>query len=285
MLTYSLFALLQQQRHIPRTTPKAVVMFSSGITSWAAGKRYAETHGTEGMVLLFADTRIEDEDNYRFLYEAAENIGAPMVVIADGRDPWEVMRDVKLLGNSQFDPCSKILKRQLLDRWRNTNCDQATTDIILGLGWDEEHRILRVQSRTKPWRYIAPLCDKPWISKVECLEWATREGIRPPRLYDMGFAHANCGGFCVKAGQASFALLLKHFPERYAAHEAWEEHLRTIVGDHSIMKDRRGGTTKRLTMRQFRLRLEREGEGACDKTDIGGCGCALALDDDPEDSD
>ena len=48
-------------------------MFSSGISSWAAAKRYAEQKGTAGMVLLFADTGIEDEDNYRFLHEAASD--------------------------------------------------------------------------------------------------------------------------------------------------------------------------------------------------------------------
>lgn len=255
--------------------PKAVVMFSSGITSWAAAKRYAETHGTDGMVLLFADTLIEDEDNYRFLHESAENLGAPLVIIKDGRTPWEVMRHKKIIGNSRIDPCSMVLKRQLLDKWRDRNCDPRTTDIILGIGWDEEHRIIRVRERTRPWRYLAPLCEKPWISKKECLEWAEREGIKPPRMYDMGFAHANCGGFCIKAGQATFALLLKHFPERYAAHEAEEEAMRQIVGNHSIMKNRRKGEPTVLTMRMLRKRIERKQEIDC--TDIGGCACALPL--------
>lgn len=33
-----------------------VVMFSGGAGSWATAKRVAERHGTEGLVLLFADT-------------------------------------------------------------------------------------------------------------------------------------------------------------------------------------------------------------------------------------
>lgn len=251
----------------------SLVMFSSGITSWAAAKRRAETHGTEGMVLLFADTKIEDEDNYRFLHEAADNIGARLEIIADGRSPWEVMRHEKIIGNSRIDPCSKILKRQLLDRWRNANCDPATTEIILGIGWDEAHRIERVQSRTAPWRYTAPLCDKPWISKRDCIAWAEREGVKAPRMYAMGFPHANCGGFCIKAGQASFALLLKNFPERYAAHEAEENSMRDLVGDHSIMKQRVNGESRRLTMTELRLKIEAREQ--YDELDLGGCGCAL----------
>ena len=44
---------------------KHVVMFSSGIGSWGAGKRVAAKHGKENTILLFMDTKIEDEDNYR----------------------------------------------------------------------------------------------------------------------------------------------------------------------------------------------------------------------------
>jgi 3'-phosphoadenosine 5'-phosphosulfate sulfotransferase (PAPS reductase)/FAD synthetase len=254
-----------------------LVAFSSGISSWAAAKRYAENHGTDGMVLLFADTKIEDEDNYRFLHEAAENIGARLEIIADGRSPWQVMKDARIIGNSRIDPCSRILKRQLLDKWRDKHCTPDTTTIILGIGWDEEHRIRRVQERTKPWNYIAPLTEAPYLTKLDCIAWAKREGIKAPRMYDMGFPHANCGGFCIKAGHATFRLLLKNFPERYAAHERAEEELRELVGDHSVMTDRSGdGKKKVLTMKQFRERIERD-ENDYDLFDFGGCACALPL--------
>lgn len=251
-------------------------MFSSGISSWAAAKRYTEINGADGMVLLFADTGIEDEDNYRFLYEAAVNIGVPLEIIADGRTPWQVFEDVRMIGNARVDPCSKHLKRQLLDRWRNENC-APDADIILGISWDESHRIERVRERCAPWNYIAPLCDKPWLSKADCIAWAEREGIKPPRMYAQGFAHANCGGFCVKAGQATFRLLLKHYPERYAEHERQEaELMEKLQGKWGVMRDRRGGTAKPMTLKQFRERIEAD-ENDHDKHDLGGCGCALPL--------
>jgi 3'-phosphoadenosine 5'-phosphosulfate sulfotransferase (PAPS reductase)/FAD synthetase len=252
---------------------RAVAMFSSGISSWAAAKRYAEEHSIDGMVLLFADTGIEDEDNYRFLHEAAANIGAPLEIIADGRTPWQVMRDEKIIGNSRIDPCSKILKRKLLDKWRNEHCDKGS-HIILGICFDEEHRIRRIQERVGDWNYIAPLCNKPWLTKRDTLNWARSEGIEPPRMYEMGFPHANCGGFCIKGGQASFALLLKNFPDRYRYHEEQEAEMRKMVGDHSILKDRRGGKAKPLTLRTLRERIEANPTDH-DEFDLGGCGCAL----------
>jgi 3'-phosphoadenosine 5'-phosphosulfate sulfotransferase (PAPS reductase)/FAD synthetase len=255
---------------------KTIVMFSSGIGSWAAAKRRAETHGTDGMVLLFADTLIEDEDNYRFLHEAAANIGAPLEIIKDGRTPWEVMRKNRIIGNSSIDPCSAVLKRKLLDKWRDANGSPETTTVILGISWDEHHRLERVQGRVVPWRYEAPLCEAPYLTKRDLLAWAKREGLKPPRLYDFGFPHANCGGFCIKAGQAQFALLLRTFPERYAEHEREEESMRNLVGDHSIMSDRSGdGQKKVLTMRMLRERIE--AQQPIDEFEWGGCGCALPL--------
>ena len=257
------------------STCSAVVMFSSGIGSWAAAKRYAEKHGTDGMVLLFADTLIEDEDNYRFLHDAADNIGAKLVIVADGRTPGEVMRDARIIGNSRIDPCSNVLKRKLLNKWAEENCTDETPRIF-GIDWTESHRFERMKARSPEKNYVAPLCDAPYLTKGDLIQWAKREGVVAPRMYSMGFPHANCGGFCVKAGQATFKLLLNNFPERYAEHEAWEEEMREMVGDHSIMTDRSGdGKKKVLTMREFRRRIE--DQEPIDEFEFGGCACALPL--------
>jgi len=55
-----------------------IAQFSGGAGSWGAAKRVAETHGTADLLLLFADTLIEDQDTYRFLLEGAANVmGVP----------------------------------------------------------------------------------------------------------------------------------------------------------------------------------------------------------------
>lgn len=253
-----------------------MVSFSSGISSWAAARRIVDAEGPEGMVLVFADTMVEDEDNYRFLYESAANLGAALVKISDGRNPMQVMRDERIIGNSLIDPCSKILKRELLDEWRDAHCCQATTKLVLGITWDEQHRIDEVQARNQPWQYVAPLCDKPWMSKAETLELAESHGIKPPRMYGVGFEHANCGGACIKAGQKPWSRLLKWNRPYYLTWENWEQDMRGEVGDHSILRDRRkAADSEILTLREFRLRIE-AGQ-AIDETDIGGCACALPL--------
>lgn len=254
---------------------KRVVMFSSGTGSYGAAKRVAERHGTDGLTLLFTDTLIEDEDNYRFLHEAALDVGGELVIVADGRNPWQVFEDKRFLGNSRIDPCSQVLKREVSRKWLEANCDPADTTIYVGIDWTEEHRFVRLRDRwaLQGWKYEAPLCEAPFVTKDQILEGLAERGIAPPRLYAMGFAHANCGGFCVKAGQGHFANLLQVMPERYAEHEREEELFRDFVGaDVSIMNDRRGGGPRRpLTMKAFRERVQ--GGGDVDEFDIGGCNC------------
>lgn len=256
---------------------RRVVMFSGGISSWAAAKRVAQLHGTANLTLLFTDTRMEDEDLYRFLNEAAANVGGELVTLTEGRTPWEVFHDVRFLGNSRVDPCSRILKREQADRWLDKNCDPTQTVCYVGIDWTEVHRIERLAKRRAEdgWRYEAPLCDAPWMSKAEVMAWAKAEGITPPRLYAMGFSHNNCGGFCIKAGLGHFATLLHAMPDRYRIHEAREQALRDHLGrqDVTILRDWRTRPPVNITLRELRERIESGWQP--DLFDQGGCGCFL----------
>ncbi len=254
---------------------KHLVMYSGGAGSWATAKRVAAEHGTEDLVLLFADTMMEDEDLYRFLDESAANVGGQLVKIADGRDPWQVFFDVRLLGNTHHDPCSRVLKRDLLRKHVAANYDPASTIIYLGIDWTEGHRMKSIETRWGDWTVKAPMTEAPYLDKRDMLDALKAEGIEIPKLYTLGFPHNNCGGFCVKAGQAHFRLLLKTMPERYAYHEAKEQEWRdTINPDYAILRDRTGGETRPLTMAMLRQRVE-DNDTNVDLFEWGGCGCAF----------
>jgi len=224
-------------------------------------------------VLLFADVLIEDEDLYRFSADAAAYLGVPITRISKELTPWQLFAAQGMIGNSRAPLCSIMLKREPLDEWHRANCLEFTTTLHFGIDWTEEHRLCDLRKRYPTWRCEAPMCDAPLWDKCRMLDELRALGIEPPRLYKWGFPHNNCGGFCVKAGQAQFALLLRTMPERYAWHEAEEEKLRVQLGDFSVMKDRRGKTQKPLPMRVLRERIE-AGE-SFDRDDWGGCGCAL----------
>lgn len=249
-----------------------VVMFSGGISSWATAKRVVAQYGAENTKLLFTDTKMEDEDLYRFLKEATEDVGAELVTLADGRTPWEVFFDERMLGNSRVDPCSKILKRQLARSWVEKHYKPSEVVLYLGLDGNEAHRLKRSRTYWDPYQVESPLVEA-MIFREELFKELAESGIKEPRLYTMGFPHNNCGGFCIKAGQAHFRKLLETMPERYAYHENQEEAFREFIGrDVSILNDRSGGNNlsrKPLTLKEFRHRAAKPGE----ENDWGGCGC------------
>lgn len=254
-----------------------VVSFSGGACSFWAAYRAIERVGKDKITLLFADTKMEDEDLYRFNREASEYLGVPITTICDGRTPWQLFEEENMMGNSKVDLCSRVLKRELLDKWHRANCFEEATTLYVGLDWTEEHRLVRLQKRKPDWKIVAPMCDAPYWDKAKMLSEMRALGIEPPRLYGMGFAHNNCGGFCVKAGHAQFAHLLKVMPSRFAFHEAKEQDMRARLDkDISILKDRRGGKTKPLTLADLRRRVEQAEE--YDREDWGGCGCAIDAD-------
>jgi 3'-phosphoadenosine 5'-phosphosulfate sulfotransferase (PAPS reductase)/FAD synthetase len=255
--------------------PEHVVMYSGGICSWATAKRVKERHPNAEIILLFADTKIEDEDLYRFLHQSAKNIGAELIIIEDGRTVWQVFEDVRLIGSSFADPCSLHLKRELLTRWVKANCPGAVQHF--GLDWTELHRLERLRKAKEGQRVEAYMTDSPLMTKKQMIQWLESEGIRPPRLYGLGFHHNNCGGFCIKSGQAQFALLLRKFPDRYLQHE--ENELR--VGDLILAKNPNAKKRqtilkikgKNVTLREFREMIE--AQMTFDQYDWGGCGCAV----------
>lgn len=250
---------------------KYVAMLSGGLASYFAAIR---ANGRGDVTLLFADTKTEDEDTYRFLGDIERLCKMPLVRLADGRNIWEVFRDVRFLGNSRIDPCSRILKRELLRQWLETNRSPEDTTVVLGFGWDEAHRVKRALPHWEPWKVWAPMTEAPYLGREEMTQAIKAAGIEPPRLYAMGFPHNNCGGFCVKAGQAQFRLLWQTMPERYLQHEAKEQALREYLGaDVSILKDRRGGITRPLTLKAFREELEASNGAQCDAFDWGACSC------------
>jgi len=126
----------------------------------------------------------------------------------------------------------------------------------------------------KPYDVEFVLLNSPWLTRLDLIEVLRGRGIEPPALYQHGYPHNNCGGFCIKAGQGQFKMLLESHPDRYAYHEGREQEFREFIDkDVSILRDRRGGETRPLTMKAFREMVERDEGDQLELLEIGGCGC------------
>jgi hypothetical protein len=256
---------------------KHVVQFSTGAGSAEVAYRVADQYDVDDMILLTADTMVEDPDNWRFASEVVDDLGLPRenwVILRDGRTPMQVGRDERVVPNNRMAVCSKLLKRKPLRQWINTNCDPDDTVIYMGFDWLEPERHDRALEHWHPYTMRSPLLEPPYLGKAEIL--ATFREVRciePPRLYGMGFSHANCGGACVRGGQAQWELLLRVRPDTYAEWESEEQTTRDMLGkDVAILRETRDTVTTPLTLHRFRERLQSQ-PSLFDDTDWGACGC------------
>jgi len=271
-----------------------VVNFSGGLCSFWAAMRVKERYGTENLVLLFADTLIEDPDLYEFNERAAELIGVPITRLCDGRTPWELFVERGMIGNSLHPICSIFLKREPLDEWHDAHgktigeCNQiplfddgTKRPLIcyLGFDWSEGNRLADIRREKPQWRWEAPMTEEPIWDKCRMEREARALGLPISRLYELGFRHNNCGGRCVRAGISHFVHLYRVLPERFLEWEreeiaAAQKLIARGIEPLSILKDRRGGTVKNLYLWQLRERID-AGE-KFPRDEWGGCGCGGA---------
>lgn len=262
--------------------PTVIGTLSGGVSSWGACRRWIDTHGSDGMVLLFTDVGGdgtnpfvgEDPDTLRFRDDAAANLGIPLVNLRDGRDIWDVFAEKRWLGNSQLAHCSWELKTRPARGWMDANAAPGAK-VIIGIDVTDIHRLPAIAQRWKPYQAVAPLLDKPPLWKPQLRAQLTDLGIKPSRMYELGFEHANCPG-CVKAGIEHWLRLLTVMPERYAYAEAREQELRILLGDVAILRDRRNGGTRPLPLSELRERHEVGEDMQPGLFDDGGCAFCAA---------
>lgn len=243
-----------------------VVFFSGGVSS-ALTALYVKKCSEGKLFLLFTDTLTEDEDLYRFLDESIDVIKPDGVThITSGMNVWDAFHKAKYLGNSRIDPCSRVLKREPAEKWVKERYSPDDTTLFFGIHWSEIERLDAIKRNWEPYQVRSPMCevDGMPVNNGEIRDiWYKLTGVKIPRLYDMGFTHNNCGGFCCKAGKTHFRKLLEKLPDRYAYHAQKEVQIRAVVGDRTILREQLNGKKYMLSLEEFAKRENNNNELEC----------------------
>lgn len=193
-------------------TQRVVCQFSCGAASAVATKLALEKHGSTVHIInaFIAD---EDADNRRFLADCENWFGVPIVVLRDekyGASAANVWRKRRFIVNRNGAPCSKALKRDVLNKYNRP-------DDLLVLGYtadsrdaDRLNRFIDANPNTKVW---APLIEAG-ITKRECFRRVAAAGIELPLMYRKGYHNANCPK-CPKGGMGYWNKIRIDFPENY----------------------------------------------------------------------
>jgi hypothetical protein len=244
---------------------KHIINYSGGLASWGEAALTIQKYGAANTVLIFADTMTEDEDLYRFLDETVDDFGCEFIRLADGRDIWEIFQAEKFLGNSRQTPCSRMLKRDVIEAFLSDYKDPVTQHF--GFYWDESERLNRVRNNKKT--PVEALLHDARLVQSDLINMLDARGIEIPRLYRLGLTHNNCGGGCVKAGRRHWLTLLAVFPERYAAWEKNEQKMQTICKKPVTM------LKNGVSLRDLRQNAELQQSIFDTESEIGGCGCVF----------
>lgn len=241
-----------------------ISLFSGGLSSAFVLENVLKSYGPDNTIALFTDPLWEDCDNYRFISQVIKhfNLTDKFEHRKDGRTPEQIFFKTRLLISKQIAKCSLILKTEQTLKFikelqqKNEKAKSTIKPILyFGIGINEEHRALNITSRYSPIECRFPLLDKP-MTKNE-MWWACEQdwGIKVPRMYEMGFSHANCGGRCIKGGHEHFKRLYNVWPERYAEVEDIERRFREQINPQiAILRDRTGGGKRYITLTEFRER-------------------------------
>ena len=243
-----------------------IVKFSGGAGSWAAARRVVERYGADSTILVTSNTNAEHRDWLTFVVESQRKLGARFVMLSNEGDIWDLAFEQKMIPSARTPVCSRMLKQIPSDKWLDEHCLPEHSILYYGFDWTEEHRLANMRKARTKWRHEAPLMWDPIADKDEILrELEADPDLKYPEAYRLGLPHNNCLTYgCFLGGQKYWLKLLEKVPEVYARSEAKEDKFRSEVGDYTILRDRRGGKIKPLSLKELRLRAAQgyNGNGA-----------------------
>jgi 3'-phosphoadenosine 5'-phosphosulfate sulfotransferase (PAPS reductase)/FAD synthetase len=229
-----------------------IVSLSSGVSSALAADRFPNAE------MVFMDTHWEDEDNYRFLLELCQKREWKVDYLSVGKTPLQVAEGAQIIPNQKIAPCTRVLKIEpfveYVKGWQNLGYRVV---IVLGMNHTERKRTYApIKNYAKIGAQVCfPLIETPNLHPLETVRsW----GIEPPRMYGMGYKHANCGGRCVKQGQRDWRRTLDNFPDRFTESESWEAKMQEDprFSDYAFLRDESGGEVKAKSLKTFRGEIE-----------------------------
>jgi PP-loop superfamily ATP-utilizing enzyme len=214
-----------------------VCWFSGGVTSAIACKLAIDLFGKNNCMILFIDTKNEDEDTYRFLEDCATWYNAPIFKIRnkDYNTIEEVWYKFKGLNFAHGAICSSELKRTVRQRWQSRNNFSFQ---VFGFDIDEPKRARAFTLNYKETNPIYPLLMFGY-SKQMCVDIVQDAGIIIPKAYRMGLNNNNClNTGCVQGGIGYWQLIQKIAPEKFDRMAEMEHRLTKVKGSPvTMLKD------------------------------------------------
>lgn len=223
---------------------RVIAWWSGGITSAIACLWAIQTF--KNVVIVFQDTRNEDEDTYRFLTDCEKLYGQKIERLSRFEDEGYKARDIEgiwlhylSLNTAHGAICSTELKREVREKYQNLATDYGQ---VFGFDSNEMKRHLNMRRNYPEINVFSPLIDMK-MSKADCARTLAKLGVEIPRAYKLGFRNNNClNTGCVRGGIGYWQKMQQVKPETFEAMASREHKLTNLKGEPvTICKDQSKG--------------------------------------------
>jgi 3'-phosphoadenosine 5'-phosphosulfate sulfotransferase (PAPS reductase)/FAD synthetase len=188
--------------------------FSCGVTSAIACKLAVDKYGKNNVRLFYIEIDSAHEDNERFISDCEKWIGVTVERrrCSKYRDQFEVVEKAKFVNSPNGAMCTKVLKKDV----RKAIEKEVDFDgQIFGFEFSKKeiNRAIRFAQQYGNSMPFYPLIDAK-MTKQQCAEILLRNGIRLPKMYELGFHNNNCIG-CIKGGKGYWNKIREVFPDQF----------------------------------------------------------------------
>lgn len=156
---------------------------------------------------LHADLR----DNYNFEIPIVKSLDDAMRILG-------LNEGYAYIPNNRTATCTRKGKIEVIK-----NFVQSGDILYLGMTHVDKNNGRNLDAPIINWGKFDVTVKYPLIEQnIEPHTLARELGLLAPRMYTLGYKHANCGGCCVKQGRGDWIRTLINFPERFTRYEKWE---------------------------------------------------------------
>ena len=187
-----------------------IVWFSAGMPSAITAMLVLEKEPSAHLVYIHIDSH--HPDNWRFIRDVERWLKIKVEILQSGKykDQYEVIEQTGYVNGVAGARCTAELKKKV-------RFDYQLPDDIQYFGFSSEPReIQRSINFTKNFpeanaKY--PLIEQG-LTKRYCAMIINQVGIRPPKMYELGYNNNNCIG-CVKGGKGYWNKVRDDFPDNF----------------------------------------------------------------------
>tara|TARA_R100001129_G_scaffold181720_1_gene161352 strand:+ start:429 stop:1220 length:792 start_codon:yes stop_codon:yes gene_type:complete len=192
---------------------KIISWWSAGVTSAVATKLAIDEFGIDNVIPIYFAIDSAHHDNKRFKSQCEDWYKKEILTERAPdkyKDQFDVIIKDKYVNGPSGARCTLVLKKRVRQRLES---EIDYDGQVFGFEYTkkEVNRAIRFKEQYPDAKPLFPLIEGK-MNKPECLYYLEKQGIKRPKMYELGYNNNNCIG-CVKGGKGYWNKIRRDFPK------------------------------------------------------------------------